>query len=144
MSWQPPSTTFVRRSVIHFLQMQKFSLCLFSQNPYSFDQTPTTQTDGMASMHPMRGHKGPSQRRGQASLPPQCLHPQQSGTELLERFLEKPELVVVEQPKERGMRFRYECEGRSAGSILGASSTDSSKTLPAIEVSQRKNFWQGC
>ncbi|XP_067221631.1 transcription factor RelB [Chanodichthys erythropterus] len=103
-------------------------------NPYSFDQTPTTQTDGMASMHPMRGHKGPSQRRGQASLPPQCLHPQQSGTELLERFLEKPELVVVEQPKERGMRFRYECEGRSAGSILGASSTDSSKTLPAIEI----------
>ncbi|KAK9961984.1 hypothetical protein ABG768_007377 [Culter alburnus] len=88
----------------------------------------------MASMHPMRGHKGPSQRRGQASLPPQCLHPQQSGTELLERFLEKPELVVVEQPKERGMRFRYECEGRSAGSILGASSTDSSKTLPAIEI----------
>ncbi len=45
---------------------------------------------------------------------------------------------MVEQPKERGMRFRYECEGRSAGSILGASSTDSSKTLPAIEVSQEE------
>uniref|UniRef100_A0A672RTL2 RHD domain-containing protein n=1 Tax=Sinocyclocheilus grahami TaxID=75366 RepID=A0A672RTL2_SINGR len=48
------------------------------------------------------------------------------------------------QPKERGMRFRYECEGRSAGSILGACSTDSSKTLPAIEVSQRKKVLDGC
>uniref|UniRef100_A0A8C9JI12 RELB proto-onco, NF-kB subunit n=1 Tax=Panthera tigris altaica TaxID=74533 RepID=A0A8C9JI12_PANTA len=40
----------------------------------------------------------------------------------------------VEQPKQRGMRFRYECEGRSAGSILGESSTEASKTLPAIEL----------
>jgi len=102
------------------------------------------KTAEIASMHPLRGHKGSPQRRGQASVAPQCLHPQQSGTEHLERFLEKPEMVVVEQPKERGMRFRYECEGRSAGSILGASSTDASKTLPAIEVSLRKNFWQGC
>lgn len=58
----------------------------------------------------------------------------QTGTEQLERFLNKPQLAVVEQPKERGMRFRYECEGRSAGSILGASSTDVNKTLPAIEI----------
>ncbi|KAM6289233.1 transcription factor RelB [Aegotheles albertisi] len=32
------------------------------------------------------------------------------------------------------MRFRYECEGRSAGSILGESSTEATKTLPAIEL----------
>lgn len=56
------------------------------------------------------------------------------GTELLERVLERPTLVIVEEPKDRGMRFRYECEGRSAGSILGASSTDSNKTQPAIEI----------
>ncbi|KAM6972889.1 transcription factor RelB [Aplochiton taeniatus] len=55
-------------------------------------------------------------------------------TELLELILEKPKLVVTEEPKERGMRFRYECEGRSAGSILGASSTETKKTLPAIEL----------
>ncbi|XP_028321381.1 transcription factor RelB isoform X2 [Gouania willdenowi] len=53
---------------------------------------------------------------------------------ILERVLEKPRFVVVEEPKDRGMRFRYECEGRSAGSILGASSTDSNKTQPAIEI----------
>lgn len=46
----------------------------------------------------------------------------------------RPHLVITEQPKQRGMRFRYECEGRSAGSILGESSTEASKTLPAIEV----------
>ncbi|KAG7278358.1 hypothetical protein CRUP_024603, partial [Coryphaenoides rupestris] len=57
-----------------------------------------------------------------------------SDTELLESLLEKPKLVVVEEPKERGMRFRYECEGRSAGSILGASSTGTTKIQPAIEI----------
>nr|XP_045236764.1 transcription factor RelB isoform X3 [Macaca fascicularis] len=46
----------------------------------------------------------------------------------------QPHLVITEQPKQRGMRFRYECEGRSAGSILGESSTEASKTLPAIEL----------
>ncbi|XP_043114081.1 transcription factor RelB isoform X2 [Puntigrus tetrazona] len=86
----------------------------------------------MAPMHSMQRHKAASQRRGQSSAAPQSI--QQTGTEHLELFLEKPELVVVEQPKERGMRFRYECEGRSAGSILGASSTDSSKTLPTIKI----------
>ncbi|XP_051535984.1 transcription factor RelB homolog isoform X2 [Myxocyprinus asiaticus] len=104
------------------------------QHSYNFNQVPTTHTDSMAPMHALRGHKGGSQRRGQGSAVAQCLPPHQTGTEHLERFLEKPEIVVVEQPKERGMRFRYECEGRSAGSILGASSTDINKTLPAIEI----------
>ncbi|XP_040298343.1 transcription factor RelB isoform X1 [Bufo bufo] len=45
-----------------------------------------------------------------------------------------PKLIITEQPKQRGMRFRYKCEGRSAGSILGESSTEHSKTLPAIAL----------
>ncbi|KAG9478135.1 transcription factor RelB isoform X2 [Eleutherodactylus coqui] len=45
-----------------------------------------------------------------------------------------PQLIITEQPKQRGMRFRYQCEGRSAGSILGESSTDHTKTLPAIQL----------
>lgn len=55
-------------------------------------------------------------------------------SEVLERILQKPILAVLEEPKERGMRFRYECEGRSAGSILGASSTETNKTQPTVEV----------
>ncbi|XP_053552488.1 transcription factor RelB isoform X2 [Bombina bombina] len=45
-----------------------------------------------------------------------------------------PSLRITEQPKQRGMRFRYQCEGRSAGSILGEHSTDQNKTLPSIEI----------
>ncbi|XP_041035317.1 transcription factor RelB-like isoform X2 [Carcharodon carcharias] len=52
---------------------------------------------------------------------------------------EMPKLVIVEQPKQRGMRFRYECEGRSAGSIPGENTTEQSKTLPTIQIQN----WQG-
>lgn len=46
----------------------------------------------------------------------------------------QPQIVITEQPKQRGMRFRYECEGRSAGSIPGASTTSDRKTWPTIQV----------
>ncbi|XP_035266061.1 transcription factor p65 [Anguilla anguilla] len=45
-----------------------------------------------------------------------------------------PYLEIIEQPKQRGMRFRYKCEGRSAGSIPGEKSNDTTKTHPAIKV----------
>ncbi|XP_067412615.1 transcription factor RelB [Emydura macquarii macquarii] len=75
--------------------------------------------------------------RGTAPLPAsrhQWSSPSHSPKGRLEDMLEPPRLVITEQPKQRGMRFRYECEGRSAGSILGESSTEASKTLPAIEL----------
>ncbi|XP_027900972.1 transcription factor RelB isoform X1 [Xiphophorus couchianus] len=93
----------------------------------------------MASGHPSHKPVGPTGRgRGPScSLTPKGGVPSQSlqsNGNMLERILEKPKLVVVEEPKDRGMRFRYECEGRSAGSILGASSTDNNKTQPTIEI----------
>lgn len=48
-----------------------------------------------------------------------------------------PYVEIIEQPKQRGMRFRYKCEGRSAGSIPGERSTDTTKTHPTIKVSAR-------
>lgn len=48
-----------------------------------------------------------------------------------------PYVVIVEQPAPKALRFRYECEGRSAGSIPGASSTSDNKTYPTIQV---KNY----
>ncbi|XP_069933366.1 uncharacterized protein [Oryctolagus cuniculus] len=42
----------------------------------------------------------------------------------------RPHLVIAEQPKQRGMRFRHECEGRSAGNILGESSTRPARRCP--------------
>ncbi|PWA20375.1 hypothetical protein CCH79_00003874 [Gambusia affinis] len=93
----------------------------------------------MASGHPAHKPMGSAGRgRGPScSLTPKGGVPSQglqSNGNMLERILEKPKLVVVEEPKDRGMRFRYECEGRSAGSILGASSTDNNKTQPTIEI----------
>lgn len=91
--------------------------------------------------HPSRGvASASSSRRGRGCAPASknssvvsCQN-RAGDTDTLERILQKPRLVVTEEPKERGMRFRYECEGRSAGSILGASSTETSKTQPAIEI----------
>ncbi|KAM4742603.1 transcription factor RelB isoform 2-T2 [Anableps anableps] len=93
----------------------------------------------MASGHPSQKSMGSTGRgRGPScSLTPKGGVPSQglqSNPSMLERVLEKPKLVVVEEPKDRGMRFRYECEGRSAGSILGESSTDNNKTQPTIEI----------
>lgn len=45
-----------------------------------------------------------------------------------------PFVEILEQPRQRGMRFRYKCEGRSAGSIPGEHSTDSTRTHPTIRV----------
>ena len=42
---------------------------------------------------------------------------------------------ILEQPASKAVRFRYECEGRSAGSIPGAKSTADTKTYPSIQVS---------
>ncbi|KAL1505253.1 hypothetical protein ABEB36_004857 [Hypothenemus hampei] len=44
------------------------------------------------------------------------------------------ELEIIEQPASKALRFRYECEGRSAGSIPGASSTPENKTYPEIAI----------
>ncbi|KAJ8372610.1 hypothetical protein AAFF_G00280750 [Aldrovandia affinis] len=45
-----------------------------------------------------------------------------------------PVLVILEEPKERGMRFRYKCEGSKGGNILGATSTEKHKSVPTIEI----------
>ncbi|XP_055484955.1 proto-oncogene c-Rel isoform X2 [Psammomys obesus] len=49
-----------------------------------------------------------------------------------------PYVEITEQPRQRGMRFRYKCEGRSAGSIPGERSTDNNRTYPSIQV---KNYY---
>ncbi|KAK7140233.1 hypothetical protein R3I94_012746 [Phoxinus phoxinus] len=46
----------------------------------------------------------------------------------------EPYAQIFEQPKQRGMRFRYKCEGRSAGSIPGERSSDNNRTYPSIQI----------
>lgn len=119
-------------------------LLSLSQPTRTFPQPQQYTCTSRQMDHPSRRAASPTapsrQVRGSsclsASKAPSGFSTQNQGddTVMLERILQKPKLVVVEEPKERGMRFRYECEGRSAGSILGTSSTDTNKTQPAIEV----------
>nr|WAQ14796.1 RELB proto-oncogene NF-kB subunit [Lateolabrax maculatus] len=114
------------------------------QPPCTFPQPLKQSCTSREMAHPSRGAASPasSSRRGRGPLSSPAskssggVSSQNRGgdTDMLERLLQKPKLVVVEEPKERGMRFRYECEGRSAGSILGTSSTETTKTQPAIEI----------
>ena len=48
--------------------------------------------------------------------------------------LQQPVVEITEQPKARGQRFRYKCEGRSAGSIPGENSTNEHRSYPTIQV----------
>lgn len=47
---------------------------------------------------------------------------------------QKAYVRIVEQPASKALRFRYECEGRSAGSIPGVNSTTENKSYPTIEI----------
>uniref|UniRef100_UPI00398E344A nuclear factor NF-kappa-B p100 subunit-like n=1 Tax=Pristiophorus japonicus TaxID=55135 RepID=UPI00398E344A len=45
-----------------------------------------------------------------------------------------PFLHITEQPKQRGFRFRYGCEGPSHGGLPGASSEKNRKTYPSVKI----------
>ncbi|XP_030059288.1 nuclear factor NF-kappa-B p100 subunit isoform X2 [Microcaecilia unicolor] len=47
---------------------------------------------------------------------------------------EGPYLLIIEQPKQRGFRFRYRCEGPSHGGLPGASSEKGRKTFPTVKL----------
>lgn len=47
---------------------------------------------------------------------------------------QEPYVKIIEQPASKALRFRYECEGRSAGSIPGVSSSPENKTFPTIQI----------
>ncbi|XP_009708424.1 PREDICTED: nuclear factor NF-kappa-B p105 subunit-like isoform X2 [Cariama cristata] len=44
-----------------------------------------------------------------------------------------PYLQIIEQPKQRGFRFRYVCEGPSHGGLPGASSEKNKKSYPQVK-----------
>ncbi|KAH0624369.1 hypothetical protein JD844_031768 [Phrynosoma platyrhinos] len=65
----------------------------------------------------------------------------QFGSHLIEQkelhmeTVEGPFLTIIEQPKQRGFRFRYGCEGPSHGGLPGASSEKGHKTYPTVKIS---------
>ncbi|XP_043912464.1 nuclear factor NF-kappa-B p100 subunit isoform X2 [Protopterus annectens] len=57
-----------------------------------------------------------------------------NGVEPLLETANGPYLVILEQPKQRGFRFRYGCEGPSHGGLPGASSEKGRKTYPTVKI----------
>lgn len=51
------------------------------------------------------------------------------------RAVDGPYLQITEQPKQRGFRFRYGCEGPSHGGLPGASSEKNRKSYPQVKIS---------
>ncbi|XP_066246731.1 embryonic polarity protein dorsal-like [Euwallacea similis] len=51
-----------------------------------------------------------------------------------EELLTSAKVVITEQPAAKSVRFRYKCEGKTAGSIAGAKSTMAKKTFPEIQI----------
>ncbi|XP_011698133.1 PREDICTED: embryonic polarity protein dorsal-like isoform X3 [Wasmannia auropunctata] len=52
----------------------------------------------------------------------------------MDDHIQQPHVEILEQPASKALRFRYECEGRSAGSIPGVNSTPENKTFPSIRI----------
>ncbi|XP_041077665.1 nuclear factor NF-kappa-B p105 subunit-like [Polyodon spathula] len=50
------------------------------------------------------------------------------------RIADGPYLQIIEQPKQRGFRFRYGCEGPSHGGLPGASSEKNRKSFPQVKI----------
>ncbi|KAJ8407664.1 hypothetical protein AAFF_G00275210 [Aldrovandia affinis] len=48
--------------------------------------------------------------------------------------IDGPYLQITEQPKQRGFRFRYGCEGPSHGGLPGASSEKNRKSYPQVKI----------
>ncbi|XP_035207052.1 embryonic polarity protein dorsal-like isoform X1 [Stegodyphus dumicola] len=57
-----------------------------------------------------------------------------SESQVIMNRTQRPYVEIIEQPVSIGARFRYKCEGRSAGCIRGVNSTDKQKTYPTIKV----------
>lgn len=66
---------------------------------------------------------------GQASPQSAILKPT-----VVSRKMDRPWVEILEQPKANSLRFRYQCEGRGAGALQGATSTLDHKTFPKIQV----------
>ncbi|TRY91093.1 hypothetical protein DNTS_020394 [Danionella cerebrum] len=53
---------------------------------------------------------------------------------IMRTALDAPCLRITEQPKQRGFRFRYGCEGPSHGGLPGASSEKNRKSYPQVQI----------
>ncbi|EHB13915.1 Nuclear factor NF-kappa-B p105 subunit [Heterocephalus glaber] len=81
---------------------------------------------------------GPTQSPMQEQEPPRGCEVQENPSSLAaEEPTDGPFLQILEQPKQRGFRFRYVCEGPSHGGLPGASSEKNKKSYPQVKPTAR-------
>jgi len=78
-----------------------------------------------STSHPTNTNSGTAKRVKNSSSNP---------SEINMDVKQRAHVKILEQPASKALRFRYECEGRSAGSIPGANSSSDTKTYPTIQV----------
>jgi Rel homology DNA-binding domain len=90
---------------------------------------PTGNSFSPSGLVPMAAHQG-----SRGGLSPAVLSAAAITGRVAASTQQAPYVEIIEQPKSNGMRFRYECEGNSAGTILGEKATPSNRTYPTIKV----------
>lgn len=102
----------------HFQQMESGNL----QHQHNIHQL---MHQNQMSSHPHQGSPQPQRNNlhQQSSSP----FPNQTGAGV-------PYVKIIEQPAGNKLRFRYECEGRSAGALHGVNYNPDNKTYPSIQI----------
>ncbi|XP_067625364.1 embryonic polarity protein dorsal [Eurosta solidaginis] len=99
------------------------------------EQMPLQQSPQHHQQQPQQqqiNYNGDHTKQQQQQTNAQISSQQQANTN--KKIAKKAYVKIVEQPASKALRFRYECEGRSAGSIPGVNSTPETKTFPTIEI----------
>ena len=112
-------------------QDQGFTIQLLPTNDQQ--QAPRDMLDNL------RGFPQQQQQQQQHQQQQQQQHQQQDLMQLINSqpaaaAPAEPHVVIVEQPASHKLRFRYECEGRGAGALQGATSTAEKKMFPKIQI----------
>jgi hypothetical protein len=74
------------------------------------------------------------QQQQQAALHQHRMAQASSAGEFMNQPGGVPCVKIVEQPAGNKLRFRYECEGRSAGALHGVNYSPDNKTYPSIQI----------
>ena len=111
-------TGFGHQSMAHHFQQMESA---HHQHQHNINQL---MHQNQMTSHPHQGSPQPQRHN---------LH-QQSSSPFPNQTVGVPYVKIIEQPAGNKLRFRYECEGRSAGALHGVSYNPDNKTYPSIQI----------
>ena len=119
-------SSFVKKVILNWI------FWIILKNFFIFQVDAIRQTDPATYQSFQSNHPEASSTMT-SSFPPTNATPNTKAMDL-SRAKKHAYVKIAEQPASKGLRFRYECEGRSAGCIPGVSSTNDKKSFPTIQV----------